>query len=151
MEMALPVRNQRTEVARWDPFAEVQRLRSELGRFFEGWDKMSPLLGDGFIPQTDMEETDDAYIVELELPGVKKRDIDVSLAGRRLIVSGERKEKERVGVLRRRTRSMGRFRYEILLPDPVDEEGVTASLDEGVLTVRVPKAVSEQPRRIEVT
>jgi hypothetical protein len=77
--MALPVRNQRTEVARWDPFAEVQRLRSELSRFFEGLDEVSPLLGDGFIPLA------------------------------------ERKDRERVGVLRRRTRSVGRFRYEIFV------------------------------------
>ena len=66
------------------------------------------------------------------------------------MVTGERKERERVGILRRRTRTVGRFHYEVLLPGEVDEEAVEASLHEGVLTVRVPKPLSERPRRIPV-
>ena len=62
------------------------------------------------------------------------------MEGRRLTVSGERKEKERVGILRRRTRSVGQFHYEVVLPGAVDEDAVSASLDGGVLTVRVPEA-----------
>jgi hypothetical protein len=92
-----------------------------------------------------VEERDDAYVVELELPGVRESDVEVSLAGRRLIVSGERREKERVGLLRRRTRRVGRFYYEVELPGAVDEDGVTASLDEGVLTVMLPKAERAGP------
>lgn len=123
--MALPVRHQQTESTRWDPFAEVQRLGSELSRFFKGWDEGASLRGDGFVPLADVEETDDAYLVELELPGA------------------------------------------------IDEDGVSATLDDGVLTVRVPtcsqpevrsrtegatvipggctKAASDQPRHIQVT
>jgi HSP20 family protein len=149
--MALPVRRQSTDPVQWDPLAEVQQLYTQLSRLFDGWGDVPSLLGDGFIPLADVEETDDAYVVELELPGVDKRDIEITLSGRRLIVSGERKEKERVGVLRRRTRRVGRFRYEIVLPGAVDQGGVSASLDDGVLTIRVPKATSEQPQRIEVT
>ncbi|HEY3240922.1 MAG TPA: Hsp20/alpha crystallin family protein [Acidimicrobiia bacterium] len=59
---------------------------------------------------------------------------------------GKRKEKERIGILRRRTRNVGHFRYEILLPGAVDEDGITATLDDGVLTVRVPKASTARPR-----
>ena len=73
------------------------------------------------------------------------------MAGRRLTVSGERKERQRVGILRRRTRTVGRFHYEVVLPGDVEEEGVTASMEEGVLTLRVPKPASERPRRIAVT
>ncbi len=56
-----------------------------------------------------MEETDDAYLVEVELPGVKRDDISIEVAGRRLTVSRERKERQRTGILRRRTRTVGRF------------------------------------------
>ena len=87
-----------------------------------------------------MEEADDAYVIEVELPGLDKKDMDVSMAGRRLTITGERKEKERVGILRRRTRSVGRFEYDIQLPGDVDDQAVSASLADGVLTVRVPKA-----------
>jgi len=151
--MALPVRRQSTPTTmpgRWDPLAAMERLSSELGRFFAEWDDLPSVFDGEFVPLADVEETDDAYIVEVEVPGVKKDDIDISLVGRRLVISGERKEKERVGILRRRTRSTGRFRYEVLLPGDVDEKGVNASFDDGVLTVRVQKASSERPRRIEV-
>jgi HSP20 family protein len=148
--MAQPVRDKSTSVARPDPFAEYERLHSELTRLFEGEGQLPSLLRDGFLPLADVEETEDVYTIELELPGIKKEDIDISLAGRRLTVSGERKEKERKGVLRRRTRSVGRFYFEVTLPGDVDESGVTASLDQGVLTVRVPKANADRPRHIEV-
>jgi HSP20 family protein len=55
-----------------------------------------------------------------------------------------------VGILRKRTRTVGSFRYEVVLPADLDEDGVSADLDEGVLTVRVPKAARERPRRITV-
>jgi HSP20 family protein len=149
--MALPVRQQNTDPVRWDPTADVQNLASQLGRLFEGWDDLPSLVGDGaFLPQADVTETDDAYVVEIELPGVKKKDIEISLSGRRLLVTGERVEKERTGILRRRTRRVGRFRYEVVLPGAVDEDGVEASLEDGVLTLLVPKASTERSRRIEV-
>jgi HSP20 family protein len=67
-----------------------------------------------------------------------------------LVITGEIKERERRGVLRRRTRRLGRFDYRVTLPGEADPEGIDASLDDGVLTVRVPKPERAQPRRIEV-
>jgi HSP20 family protein len=149
--MATPLRQQNTPPARWDPLGEAQNFATQLGRLFEGWDDVAVLMGDGvFIPQADLLETDDAFIVEIELPGIKKEDVDISLSGRRLIVTGERKEVERAGIFRRRARRIGQFRFEVVLPGTVDENGVQASLDGGVLTVTVPKASTERPRHIEV-
>jgi HSP20 family protein len=152
--MAHPVRSsERQQSSRYDPFNDLLRMQPELARFLE-WatgGNERPIGSDqGFIPLADVEETDDGYESELELPGVKKGDIEIAVSGRRLTVSGERKEKERVGVLRRRERTVGRFQYEIVLPADVEEAGVTAKLEDGVLTVHVPKAIRDQPRRIAV-
>lgn len=150
--MALPVRtNGSATAARWEPLSELERLTSQLRRWSEQWASLGSLLDDAFTPLADVEETDDAYVVEVELPGVKREDVSVEVAGSRLTVSGERKERERVGILRRRTRTVGRFHYEVVLPSPVEGEGVRASMAEGVLTVRVPKPAGERPRRIPVS
>jgi HSP20 family protein len=150
--MTLPVRRrQSTDLTRWDPVTDVDRFRSQIDALLEGVADIPDPLADVFVPLADVEETDDAYVIEIELPGVDRKDIDVSVTGRRLLVTGERKEKERVGLLRRRTRRVGAFRYEIVLPDDLDPDDVDAHLDQGVLIVRVAKATAERRRRIEVT
>ena len=73
------------------------------------------------------------------------------MTGTALTVRGELKEKERVGLLRRRTRRTGEFLYQISLPTDVDAEHVSAELADGVLSVRVPKTETAKPRQIEVT
>lgn len=151
--MAVPTRRrtpdsangQEEAPARWDPITEIER------QFARAWGQFLPLVDSTFVPLSDIEETDDAYQVELDLPGAKKDDIEISLSGRRLTVSGQVKETERTGVVRRRTRSQGQFYFEVQFPGEVDEQGVTASLENGVLTIRVPKASEERPRRIEVS
>ena len=152
--MALPVRRSNgdasTEASRPQPWAQLDWLNRRLGDHLDPWRQLPSLLGDVFTPLADVEETADAYTVEIELAGVKKDDLDIEIAGRRLSVSGERKERERVGILRRRERVVGRFHYEVVLPGEVEEDGVEAHLDDGVLTVRIPKPASERPRRIEV-
>ncbi len=149
--MVLPTRRSEADTARWDPWAELQRINQQLSQYLgTGGDQRSSPAG-AFIPLADVEESDEGYLVEVELPGVKREDVSLEVSGRRLTVSGERKERERVGILRRRTRSVGRFEYQVTLPGAVDEAGVEASMDEGVLSVRVPKAASERPRRIQVT
>jgi HSP20 family protein len=106
--------------------------------------------GGAWLPQADIEETDDAWIVEAELPGVDRKDVNVELREGELVITGEIKEKERKGVVRRRTRRTGQFEYRVTLPGQTDPEKIEASLHEGVLTVRVPKAEQAKPRRIEV-
>ncbi len=149
--MALPVRRETSEAARSDPFAELNRLNQQLQGYLERWNDLPSLVSGAFTPLADVEENDDAYVVEIELPGVKRDDVTVEVSGRRLSVSGERKERERVGILRRRTRTVGRFHYEVVLPGDVEDDRVSAAMDEGVLTVTVPKPASQRPRRIPVS
>jgi HSP20 family protein len=103
-----------------------------------------------WVPDVDVEELDDAYLIEAELPGVDRKDVNVELAGNELSVTGEIKQRERKGLVRRRTRRTGRFELHLTLPDPVNGEKVDARFDNGVLSVRVPKLESSQRRQIEV-
>lgn len=153
----LPARRSATlpdgETVTFDPVAELNDLNRRLGHYLDGWSRLPSLLdghGLGFTPLADVEETDDAYLVEIELPGVDRKDIDVTLSRRQLTVTGERKEKERTGILRRRTRVTGRFHYDVHLPSADPDAEVTAGYDDGVLTVRVPKPEADRRRRIPV-
>jgi HSP20 family protein len=140
-------------IQRWQPFSELEQLQSQMDQLMQSvWS--GPGTGNGgiWIPTADIEETEDAWIVEAEVPGVSRKDINVELRDTELIISGEIKEKERKGILRRRTRRTGAFEYRVTLPGPgpYNPEQVEANLHEGVLTVRVPKAETAKPRRIEV-
>jgi HSP20 family protein len=101
-------------------------------------------------PPADIEETADAFVIEVDLPGVAKSDVQVEHAGRQVIITAERRERERVGQLRTGTCRVGTFRLVIDLPCDTSESGVGAALADGVLTVRVPKLNPAATRRIPV-
>ncbi|HEY0638333.1 MAG TPA: Hsp20/alpha crystallin family protein [Pseudonocardiaceae bacterium] len=133
----------------WDPFREFEELYDRLGRWVE------TVGGHGtpraWLPAADVLETEDAFLVELELPGVRRDDIDIEVDGSVLTVRGELKVTEREGWFRHRTRRTGQFYYQVTLPNGVDPERIDAGLDDGVLTVRVPKSDAARPRRIPVS
>jgi HSP20 family protein len=137
--MATPVR--------WDPLRELNDLHERMDQLLQG----AGVTANGtWLPAVDVEETDDAWVVEADLPGVKKDDVTVEMHGPELNVSGEIKERERKGILRKRTRRVGRFEIRLTLPGDADPDNIGASLDDGVLTVRVPKAERARAHRIEV-
>jgi HSP20 family protein len=137
------------------PWAELGELHDRMGRLLsETFGKTFPDAdrgGGGWRPAADVEETDEAYVVELELPGVNREDVSVEFGGGELAVTGEVKKRERVGFLRTRTRPVGRFDYRVHLPAEVEQDQVTASLSDGVLTVRVPKSEHARRRRIPIS
>jgi HSP20 family protein len=102
-------------------------------------------------PLADVSETEDAYLVEAGLPGVKRDQINVQVSGGQLVISGEVADREREGVLRRAARRRGRFEYRTTLPADADPDQVSASLADGVLTVRVAKTETARLRRVEIT
>jgi HSP20 family protein len=152
--MALPVRRRDVSpqpIRQWEPFRELEDLHEWVGQLMESvWS--SDGLDDARIwsPLVDLEETEDAWIVEAELPGVKRQDVNVEVHDSELAISGEIKERERKGILRRRSRRTGRFDYRVTLPGQADAENIEATLADGVLTVRIPKPEQARPRRVEV-
>ena len=146
--MTLPLLHRERAPERWDTARELEDLYD---RFAEMWGAGPTSVLDHWIPLADLEELDDAYVVELELPGLARDDVDVQLDDRVLTVSGELRAKKRTGILHRRTRRVGKFRYAVTLPAEVDDEHVEALLRDGVLTVRVPKSARSRRRRIEIT
>jgi HSP20 family protein len=137
------------EISRFDPFEELRHVEQQLARAIQSLGVEPPFERE-FVPVADIEETDDAFLIELELPGIKKSAIDIEVANRRVVITGERQERQRTGVVRRRNRIEGRFRYEVMLNADVDEDHVQAALDDGVLSVKIPKSKADHPRRIEV-
>ncbi|GHE49348.1 Hsp20/alpha crystallin family protein [Streptomyces capitiformicae] len=129
--------------------AEFDDLFERMNRFLEAASTAPAVRA--FSPLADLHENDDAYVVEAELPGIKREDIDVEISERELCITGEYKEREREGVMRRSTRRTGRFEYRALLPAGVKADEITATLADGVLTVTVPKAQAAKPKHIEVT
>jgi HSP20 family protein len=133
---------------RWEPFRELEELHERALSVLDG------AIADGgavpWVPVADIEETEDAWLVEAELPGVKNSDINVGVEDDEVAIHGEIKERERKGILRRRTRPVGRFELRVRVPGSLDADRVEAKLHDGVLTVRIPKAAESQPKRIEV-
>jgi HSP20 family protein len=134
----------------WDAFRELEDFRERIGRLLEAFGGSPDMRGGGWSPLVDVEETDDAYVFEVDLPGVRREDVEVEVDGNELRVFGEVSERERTGVLRHQARRTGRFDYRSTLPGEVDPERIEAGLADGVLTVRVPKSRRSQARRIEI-
>ena len=110
-----------------------------------------------WVPLADLSETDDAYVVKAELPGVNKDLVNVQFQDRELVISGEIPESESGngkgdGTRRHRsTRRTGQFKLRTYLPSDVNADTVTAQLSDGILTVTVPKSEAAKPRKIEIT
>ena len=137
-----------------DPLRELEELRDRLERVMSSpiWKLGDPApdSGLGWAPAVDVEEADDAWIVEAELPGMKEKDITVELHGTELSISGDIEERKRRGILRRSSRRVGHFDVRVNLPGIGETEDVRATLDDGVLTVRVPKPEHAKRRRIQI-
>ncbi len=113
---------------------------------------LEPLTGDMWSPSLDFSETEKDYVVRLEAPGVAKEDIEVNLEGQTLLVRGERiSTKERTDEkFFWREREEGRFLRSIRLPTAVEEGKVNASVNNGIVTIRLPKKEPSASTRIEV-
>jgi len=128
-------------------------MRNEMERLFEGATSSSPgRAAAGVFPLINVTEDKETYRVRAELPGIKADDLDISLTGKSLAISGERKldQEDKDAKYHRRERDAGRFQRMVSLPGDVDGDKVSASCENGVLTVTLPKAETAKPRQISV-
>ena len=140
---------------RWEPFREFENA---LRRF-------SPYMADdgttrgetaprNWVPLANISETENEYLIKLELPDVKKEDVKIAVADGVLTISGERKmEREEQNENTIRVESIyGAFTRSFVLPDSVDDKGIKAEAKDGVLRIHIPKTESKkaQPLAIEV-
>ncbi|CAN5560723.1 Hsp20/alpha crystallin family protein [soil metagenome] len=103
-----------------------------------------------WTPLLDVFESDEKYTVQLELAGVKKEDFDISLEDGVLTIAGERKTASTEAESLRSERLFGAFSRSVTLASPVKGDAVTASYQDGVLSVSLPKAEEAKPRKIQV-
>jgi HSP20 family protein len=137
---------------------DFDALRREMDRLFHDFVPTRPAAGEGdaeqavWAPRADMAETEDAFVIALDVPGVGPDDLQITFEEDTLKVSGERQfNRERhEGQFHRIERSYGRFFRAFRFGSPVDVTRVEADFEDGVLTIRVPKAEASKPRRIEV-
>jgi len=107
----------------------------------------------GVYPPVNLQETAEGYVLTAEIPGVAPEDIDVSVEGTTVTLSGERKIELAVGdgtAVHRRERQSGSFRRAFELPAKVDLDAAKATHKNGVLTLRLPKAAEAKPRQIAI-
>ena len=132
------------------PWDELQRMRQQLDQMFD--DAPVRRTSAGVYPLINLTEDKDKYYVRAELPGVKGDALDIQVTGKNLAISGERKiaAEEEGARYHRREREAGTFSRMIGLPGEVDTDKVEAKLENGILTILVPKAEIAKPKQITV-
>jgi HSP20 family protein len=142
-------------IVRWEPMRELTSLQSEMNRLFNTVFDTPGSSGSGlrrWVPAMDLVETNDAFVLRADLPGLSEEDVKIEIEDNVLTVSGERQAEHeaREEGFYRMERAFGTFSRALTLPKGVDADAVTASFDRGVLEVRVPKPEQAKPRRIEI-
>jgi HSP20 family protein len=141
-------------LVRFDPYPELTRLSDEMTRMF------GRALGDvrggspqSWTPALDVIDTPEAIVLKADLPGVSPEDVSIEFHEDTLTLTGERRFTDKVedGRYHRLERSYGRFSRSLTLPKDVKADEISATFEEGVLEVRVPKAEEVKPRRIPVS
>ncbi|MBP8911320.1 MAG: Hsp20/alpha crystallin family protein [Phycisphaerae bacterium] len=135
---------------------ELSTLRNQMddlfSSFFRGLDMPFSWLGERAWPAIDVAEKDDAILVRAEVPGCKPEDIDVSVCGNTLTLSGEKKESHEAngeGYYHMES-TWGSFRREVSLPAEVDSNKIQAVVKDGVLSVTLPKAEKSKAVKVKV-
>ncbi|MBN3911305.1 MAG: Hsp20/alpha crystallin family protein [Nostoc sp. NMS1] len=139
----------------WEPFREIDTLQRQMNRLF---DRLIPTTDGGersgfiFSPAVELEETDDAIHLKLEIPGLEAKDINVEATPESILISGERKTEiktEENGITRSEFR-YGKFQRVIPLPSQIQNDKVQAEYKNGILHLTLPKAESEKHKAVKI-
>jgi HSP20 family protein len=149
------IRYEGPETTSWPTLGRLSNLRDELDTLFElpFWSNFGrqAQLFSGWTPALDLYQNNDNVVAMLELPGMRKEDIEISLHDGMLTIAGERRTETLDGEKAERSeRYIGKFRRSINLPTRVDANKVSATYKDGILTVTLPKAEEAKPKQIQV-
>ena len=137
----------------WSPFEELNRMRRDMERLTEGITRgYTHGSGAGVFPLMNLTEDNNAYFIRAELPGMKAKEIELSVTGDSITISGERKIADEASDAKyhRRERESGKFNRIMNLPGQINVEKVEASSVDGVLTIKLPKSEAAKPRQITI-
>jgi HSP20 family protein len=138
----------------FDPFRDIFSLREDMERVFDSMLGRMPQERRELVwaPLMDVEETEDSVIIRAELPGLKREDIKISVAGDNLVISGERKREfeTKNRSYHRLERAYGRFVRSVTLPADVDADKTNAVYKAGILELTLPKSAKAKTREIEI-
>ncbi len=162
MQAPVPIKTDSTR----DPYAEaddaftntvdemnkmVQRMNQWLQRNWpDSYGKKGQLV---FHPDMDLSETTTDYTIKMDLPGMKKEDIQIEVSDQIVTISGERKKETEEAAkdgVQRKERNFGTFQRSVTLPDPVKTDQVTAEYLNGILIVKIPKASPTEQKKVKV-
>jgi HSP20 family protein len=141
---------------RYEPFGFVNRFHRDafrnLSRFFNEDEPFVAARSVAWLPSVDVREEDNRFVVQVDLPGVESKDIEITAEKGILTIKGERKSEQKTSEsgYERVERVAGSFLRRFRLPDNVQAESITAKQANGVLEVSIPKQAPVQPKRIEV-
>lgn len=134
------------------PYAPARNYNSVFGDVFSDFfsDAMTRSASDW--PRVDIEEKEKEYVFNVDLPGIKKEDVDIELDGDVLVISGEKKEDDKVDERNYHLKESfcGSFRRSFKMPDSIDAENSKASFENGILTLTVPKSDASKTKKIEI-
>jgi HSP20 family protein len=136
------------------PWRDLEEVSSRLARMFDESPMMSGGNGGNWIPRVNVEESKDELILSAELPGMTHDDVSIELENSVLTISGEKTEERTEGEDERRyhlwERRYGAFQRSFTLPRTVKSEDIRASFENGILTIRMPKAAEAKTRKIAI-
>lgn len=142
-------------IRKWKPFRDSLSLQDRINGIFgnqpEGWSEGQNSLM-AWDPSTDIYEDKEEYLFKMELPGVKKEDLEIELNNQTLVIKGEKKESQEMKKenFYRIESAAGSFSRSFRLPNSVDNSKIKASLKDGILEVHVPKQEEAKPKSIPI-
>jgi HSP20 family protein len=144
-----------TVMERWEPLRNLGDIQGEMNRLFDSVFARPSTVAAGerlWAPLTDMYETKDDLFITFELPGIREKEVSVSITGDVLTVKGERKLERDLKDegYHRLERVYGRFERSVPLPMPVQADKVKATYRDGMLEIRLPKVEAVKPKEIKI-
>jgi HSP20 family protein len=138
-------------MSKWDPFEEISRMQDRLSQLFSELSPSGEMKTlDTLSPMMDVQEKDKEIVVKADMPGVDKKDVEIDIKNNMLYINANthrEKEEEKEGYVMRE-RAFSRFARTFSLPANVMAEGAKAKLEDGVLTINIPKTETEEKQKI---